>query len=166
MVGSVHELLCDKELIRDWSNKILAILSKENTTLPLLKRDLAEVKHGIDNLLNALQAGIITDSTKERLNELEERRKMLEEQIEEENFKCPQLTREQLTFWFERMAKYDITKKEHRQRLIDTFINAVFLYDDRILITFNHKNGQKTISMEEANGSDFKNGLRPTFRMK
>lgn len=161
VVGSVHELLCDKELIRDWSNKILAILSKENTALPLLKRDLAEVKHGIDNLLNALQAGIITDSTKERLNELEERRKMLEEQIEEENFKCPQLTREQLTFWFERMAKYDITKKEHRQRLIDTFINAVFLYDDRILITFNHQNGQKTISMKEANGSDFKNGLRP-----
>ena len=161
VVGSVHELLCDKELIRDWSNKILAILSKENTALPLLKRDLAEVKHGIDNLLNALQAGIITDSTKERLNELEERRKMLEEQIEEENFKCPQLTREQLTFWFERMAKYDITKKEHRQRLIDTFINAVFLYDDRILITFNHQNGQKTISMEEANGSDFKNRLRP-----
>ncbi|UKI12659.1 MAG: hypothetical protein L6V84_08360 [Oscillospiraceae bacterium] len=31
-----------------------------------------------------MQAGIITDSTKERLNELEERRKMLEEQIEEE----------------------------------------------------------------------------------
>ena len=86
---------------------------------------------------------------------------MLEEQIEEENFKCPQLTREQLTFWFERMAKYDITKKEHRQRLIDTFINAVFLYDDLILITFNHQNGQKTISMEEANGSDFKDGLRP-----
>ncbi len=56
---------------------------------------------------------------------------------------------------------YDITKKEHRQRLIDTFINAVFLYDDRILITFNHQNGQKTISMEEANGSDFKNILRP-----
>ena len=161
VVGSVHELLCDKALIRDWSNKILAILSKENTTLPLLKRDLVEVKHGIDNLLNALQAGIITDSTKERLNELEERRKMLEEQIEEENFKCPQLTREQLTFLFERMAKYDITKKEHRQRLVDTFINAVFLYDDRILITFNHQNGQKTISMEEANGSDFKNGLRP-----
>ena len=64
------------------------------------------------------------------------------------------------------MAKYDITKKEHCQRLIDTFINAVFLYDDRILITFNHQNGQKIISMEEANGSDFKNRLRPTFRMK
>lgn len=39
-------------------------------------------------------------------------------------------------------------------------------YDDRIIITFNHQNGQKTISMEEANGSDFKNRLKPTFRMK
>lgn len=64
-------------------------------------------------------------------------------------------------FWFERMANYDITKKEHRQRLIDTFVNAIYLYDDRILITFNHQNGQKTISMNEANRSIDENGLRP-----
>jgi hypothetical protein len=29
--------------------------------------------------------------------------------------------------------------------LIDTFINAIFLYDDKMLITFNYKDGTKTL---------------------
>ena len=34
--------------------------------------------------------------------------------------------------------------------LIDTFINAIFLYDDKMLITFNYKDGTKTITFGEA----------------
>ena len=55
-----------------------------------------------------------------------------------------------------------MTKKEHRQMLIDVFINAIFLYDDKMLITFNYKEGTKTITFddvknevsEETSGSD------------
>ena len=45
--------------------------------------------------------------------------------------------------------------------LIDTFINAIFLYDDKMVITFNYKEGTKTITFAELqeaisnkNGSD------------
>ena len=45
--------------------------------------------------------------------------------------------------------------------LIDTFINAIFLYDDKMVITFNYKEGTKTITFTELqeavsnkNGSD------------
>ena len=55
-----------------------------------------------------------------------------------------------------------MAKKEHRQMLIDVFINAIFLYDDKMLITFNYKEGTKTITFDdvknevsgEASGSD------------
>ena len=33
--------------------------------------------------------------------------------------------------------------------LIDTFINAIFLYDDKMAITFNYKEGTKTITLAE-----------------
>ena len=33
--------------------------------------------------------------------------------------------------------------------LIDTFINAIFLYDDKMVITFNYKEGTKTITLAE-----------------
>ena len=45
--------------------------------------------------------------------------------------------------------------------LIDTFINAIFLYDDKMVIAFNYKEGTKTIAFAELqeaisnkNGSD------------
>jgi len=37
------------------------------------------------------------------------------------------------------MGGIDITQLEQRQRLIDTFVNAVYLYDDKIVLTFNYK---------------------------
>ena len=44
----------------------------------------------------------------------------------------------------------------------NTFVNAVYLYDEKVLITFNYKDGTKTITFDEiaaknapgGNGSD------------
>ena len=33
--------------------------------------------------------------------------------------------------------------------LIDTFINAIFLYDDKVVLTFNYKEGTKTITFDD-----------------
>ena len=165
VVESVHKMLIDSELIGRWMKKIIEITQQENTALPILQKSLADTKRGIDNMLNALQSGIILESTKERLTELENRKKNLEDEIRAEALKHPQITDEQLYFWFDRMAKLDIKKKEHRQRLVDTFINAIFLYDDRIVITFNYKNETKTISMDELNRSDLIDSPSPVIQL-
>lgn len=47
-----------------------------------------------------------------------------------------------------------MTKREQRQRLIDSFVNAVYLYEDKIILTFNYKDGSKTITLAEVEGSD------------
>ena len=33
---------------------------------------------------------------------------------------------------------------------MDTFINAIYLYDDKVLITFNYKEGTETVTFGEA----------------
>lgn len=38
--------------------------------------------------------------------------------------------------------------------MIDSFVNAVYLYDDKIVLTFNYKDGTKTISLDDVNSSD------------
>ena len=40
--------------------------------------------------------------------------------------------------------------KDQRQALVDTFINAIYLYDDKVLITFNYKEGTQTVTFGEA----------------
>ena len=57
--------------------------------------------------------------------------------------------------------------------LIDTFINAIFLYDDKMVITFNYKEGTKTITFAELqeavsnkNGSDLDCLVAPKKRAR
>ena len=130
------------------------VQSRENTFLPSLKKQLAETEKAIENMLNAIQAGIFTSSTKKRLDELEESKSSLEVQILQEEIRKPVLTRQQILFWLHRFRKMDISNLEHRQRLIDTFVNAIYVYEDKIILTFNYKEGTKTISLDEINGSD------------
>ena len=54
----------------------------------------------------------------------------------------------------EQFKKTDVQNEEQRQRLIDCFVNAVFVYDDKIILTFNYKNSTKTIKLSDIKNSD------------
>ena len=41
--------------------------------------------------------------------------------------------------------------------LIDTFVNAVFVHDDKLLLTFNFKDGTRTITLTDAKIAEKKN---------
>ena len=58
--------------------EVMELQDQENTTLPLLEKQMREVENGIENMLNAIQMGILTSSTKERLEALEGQRKELQ----------------------------------------------------------------------------------------
>jgi len=49
--------------------------------------------------------------------------------------------------------KLDLSSQEGKQQLIDGFVNSIFLYDDRFLITFNYKGQSKTVTFEQVNSS-------------
>ena len=101
-------------------------------------------------MLNAIQMGILTSSTKERLEALEDQRKKLQARIAEERLAKPKMKEEFVRFWLLRFRKLDMTQPEQRQALVDTFINAIYLYDDKVLITFNYKEGTETVAFGEA----------------
>ena len=43
---------------------------------------------------------------------------------------------------------------KQRKALIEIFVNAIFLYDDRMLITFNYKDGTQIVRFEDALTAD------------
>ena len=149
----MQELMHDDELER-LIDALLNLQSKESRELPLLERQLAETGNGIRNLLDAIQQGLLTESTKERLRKLEETKSKLQTSILQEKIRHPLLTREQISFFIYRFRDSDITKREQRQRLIDSFVNAIYLYDDKVVITLNYTEGAKTISLRDIEGSD------------
>ncbi len=67
-----------------------------------MQAELKEVKRRIDNLVAAIEQGILTPSTKSRMEELEQQREALETSILQEQIETPPITREQILFWFDR----------------------------------------------------------------
>ena len=157
IIDQIQRIILDDELIERLADMALE-RQGTNTTLPILHQQYAETERSINNFLNAIQQGIITESTKQRLEELEQLKSEISVQIAKEEIKQPTLSRDQILFWFYRLRKMDVKKLEHRRRLIDSFINSIYLYDDHMVITFNYKDGAKTITFEEIdntiNGSD------------
>ena len=150
VVAKTRELIEDDTVLDAIIAKVMELQNKENTNLPLYEKQLRETETSIENMLNAIQAGILTSSTKERLETLETQKKELEARIAEERLAKPKLSEDFVRFWLTRFRKLDLSQKEQRQALIDTFINAIYLYDDKMLITFNYKEGTETVSFAEA----------------
>jgi hypothetical protein len=153
VIEQAMNLLMDDSILAKIADMVLDLQKQENTTLPLLRKQLAEAERGIENMLNAIQQGILTSSTKKRLDDLESAKSDLEIKILQEEMQKPLLTREQIIFWLHKFRGIDTTDQEQRQRLIDTFVNAVYLYDDKIIFTFNYKGDAKTVTMAEISGS-------------
>jgi hypothetical protein len=145
----IRKLIFDDGLIEKLADRMMEELGKENTVIPLLRRNLADTEKGIENMLNAIQMGIFTPSTKQRLEELEQRRKDLTLQIAKEEMAQPTLTRDQILFWLYRFRELNPEKIEHRRRLINSFVNAVYLYDNHLVFVGNYKDGTKTVTFAE-----------------
>ncbi len=149
VLKQVQTILNDDELLSKIADEVLKVQGKENTTLPLLKKQYAEILKSIDNMLNAIQSGIITSSTKERLEKLEQQKTELTVQISQEEMERPMLTKEQIVDWLKSLKKYGVKRLEHKRKLINIFVNSVYLYDDKIVINFNYKDGSKAVRTDE-----------------
>ena len=149
VVEEVMKMLHDDAMVKYIVDTVMEIDAKESTALPLLNRQLEETNKAISNMLNAIQQGIFNTSTKERLDELEATKSDLETQILQEQMQKPPLNREQLTFWICRFRETDITIQEQRQRLIDIFVNSVYVFDSHMTVNLNYREGTVTISLRE-----------------
>jgi DNA invertase Pin-like site-specific DNA recombinase len=154
VIEQIQRLIFDDKLLDYLTDLLMEEQARENVNLPLLKKQLAETEKGIENMLNAIQAGIFTQSTKERLEALEETKRDIDIKILQEELQKPALSPKQIKFFLQKFRELDIMKQEHRQRLIDSFVNTIFVFDDRIVFTFNYKDGEKTVSLSDLQGSD------------
>lgn len=149
VVSKTMKMVMDDAAIEAIVSMLMDLQERANVNVPLYEQQLRETETAINNLLNAIQQGILTRSTKERLEELEDHRDDLETKLACEKLAKPKVSAEFMTFWLHRFRKLDARQKSHRKMLIDTFINAIFLYDDKLVITFNYKEGAKTITFSD-----------------
>ena len=158
VVCETMKMIHDDDCIQSIVDAVMILQEQENTVLPLLEKQMKDIENGIENLLNAIQAGVLTSSTKGRLEKLEAQQKELEIRIAEEKLAKPKVSADFVKFWLTNFRKLDPNVKSHRETLINTFVNVVYLYDEKVLITFNYKDGTKTITFDEIAAKDAPEG--------
>lgn len=164
VVRLTMQRLMDEEKINRLIDAILVMQEQEDITPPVLRSQLAETESSIGNILKAIEQGIFTPSTKQRLDELEARKEEILANIQTAELQKPKLTSEQMTAWFEQFRHGDPANRDFQKRLIDTFVNAVYVFDDKLVLTYNYQHGTQTISLEEIESelsSDFDGAAPP-----
>ena len=149
VVNYTMKKIMDDELVDYLADRILYLLSQENTKIPQLKEKLKEVNGYIDNLLNAIQQGLFNASAKQRLDDLEAEKAEIETAIYTEQLERPEITKEHIVYFITKFRTINVNDSESRKRLIDSFVNVIYLYEDKLVITFNYKDGTKEATFEE-----------------
>lgn len=145
VAASVREALL-KDGTVDWlADTFMRMKAKleSESDIGFLQERLKEVTVTLGNVMKAIEAGIITETTKARLRELEDEKQTLINQIDHEQRLIPQFTRKQIVGWLESFQEGDIGAQRTQKRLINQFVRAVYLYDDHLHLVFDyHEDGE------------------------
>lgn len=105
---------------------------KEHSVVDLLKRDRDEVQKALDNIMRAIEQGIITETTQRRMKELEERKQTLNDKIVIAQYgESQRLTKQEIVEYLTHSLR------QEPRFLLHILVKSIIVYDDKIEIYFN-----------------------------
>lgn len=113
-----------------------------------LKNQLADINRSIKNLLAAIEAGIFSGTTQSRLLELENQQRDLTQMLAAAQAAlADRMTRDEMIALLKVMQEGDVNDKTYQEALIDTFLVAAYVYEDKVKFVFNLGNKTKNQSI-------------------
>ena len=141
VINAISKLLGTEQNIEYLSSKIFECHQnkiKDNTNLKLLEKQRKDIYKSSQNLLKAIEQGIITDMTKTRLQQLETELAEIDIAINKEKLKdYSLLTKEEIETFLRKQVFEDMSDIKIRKLVINTFVRQIYLYEDKIVILFN-----------------------------
>ena len=146
---------------------------KDTSNLKRLKKLLTENERKHENTLNAIMESDIESVRKAlgaKIPVLEQEHMELERMIAIEEEPYPIITEETVMLFLVALKKGKVDDIKYRKTLIEIFVNRIYLYDDRVTITYNSGDEPVTITdallseLEDIAGDEkvlFKDGSGP-----
>ena len=140
--------------------RVVAEYDKEfnNGKIKELEKRVAKIERDIEKTLDTM---VETTSRSARVM-LSDRVDLLEAQKNDAAIDLSKLriangiryTREDIVAWIKQFCRGDLMDEDFRRRIIDVFVNSVYLYDDKVVIFYNLKGGKQVshIDMLDALG--------------
>ena len=117
------------------------------------ERQIKKIGKELDNLVDSLAEAPKAARARiyARMEELESQKADIE--IDVAKLKIAQgirFTEAEVKAWLKQFCKGDLLDEEFRRRIIDVFINSVYLYDNRVIIFYNIKGGKQVSYIDVA----------------
>ena len=140
VVQATLDYVLKPEVIEWMADAVMAYQEREANSAVLqgLRDQLSENQRASGNVMKAIEAGIITVTTKSRLMELELEADRLKDAVALEEAALTHVERSFIVYWLEKFRDGDINDADFRRKVIGSFVNAVYLWDDRIRIALNY----------------------------
>lgn len=136
VIQTTHNILNSQENIDTIADAVMQIHEKrmhDKSLLNILYAERDDAQRIIDNIMNAIEQGILTPTTKTRMEQAEEKLSEIKEKILIEQYNLQnQLKREQVVEFLQH------TILQSPQLMIHTLIKKIVLYDDKIEIYYNY----------------------------
>jgi hypothetical protein len=166
VIEQISAWLNNDKLLSDMADDVMALLNEDDEMILALEAQLREVQSSIDNIMKAIEKGVVTRSTKSRLEELEAEEEKITLNIKLEEAKRPKITKEFIIFTLNKFRNLDLRFEKNKERLIDGLVKAIFVYDDyiKLILTFDDKpiNIPTSDEIENmANSSDIQSNVSP-----
>lgn len=139
---------------------VVAEYDKEfnNDAVKALERKISNVAYEMENAVRLLVksgSAILLKQTEKLIEELEAQKADMEIDLAKLQIANGiRYTVDDITTWLRQFCKGDLFDPEFRRRIIDVFINSVYLYDDKIAIFFNIRNGKQISYIDVAEALD------------
>jgi DNA invertase Pin-like site-specific DNA recombinase len=144
IVSATAEYILAPGKLEQIADRMIAVqIADQDQTNPekeMLESELAENRRKQDNIMRAIEDGTGSARLSSRLRELEEQESTLSYRLSmvEEPAAAPVYDRDQLIFMLTQFQRSpDEQDEDYKQRLIDTFVNSVYLTNDTAFVQFN-----------------------------
>ena len=150
MIKTVMSILTDDK-INEIAKNVCELSEKESNTdtLKRLRKLLKENETATENLIKAIETGKAVDVISAQIEKRQLEKQNLEAQIAKEKILKPKLQFEQVKFFFQKFINGDILDVNFRQSLVDTFINKVYLFQDKLCILCNAQDSKIEIPLHD-----------------
>ncbi len=122
----------------------------QRSPLAAMEAEHKELVKKIDNINDAIAEGIWNSSTSVKLKALEDAAESLRASIETMRYSQAQLLdRDRVLFFLHRFTKGDRTDPLLRRHIIETFVNAVYVFDDHLKLVINNCEGNERFPLSD-----------------
>ena len=155
VINTTLEHMFKPDIYSSVVDKILELSNKDTNQyeLQLLNNELQTKQKQLNNIVEAIKAGIFSKTTQDELLKLEDEIQKVKDTIAVHTAKAPiRITRDMVEFWFAQFRDYTSEDKKINKLIVNSFINKVFYSEHKLTIVYNHS-GECTedVTLEEVN---------------